>query len=162
MGAGWSMPIMVVCSCQWLQLTLEQHGFELHGSTYMQGFFNSKYCSTIWTTVGWIWACGTTDMEELQLLRNAYMEGQLCRGWALLTPIPPRCSRVNCIQGMGLWWNLATEAFFFFFGCVGSSLLRVGFSLVALWCMGFSLQWLLLLWSRGCRRAGFSSCGTWA
>ena len=29
-------------------------------------------------------------------------------------------------------------------------------------CAGFSLQWLLLLWSTGSRCAGFSSCGTWA
>ena len=29
-------------------------------------------------------------------------------------------------------------------------------------CMGFSLRWLLLLWSTGFRRAGFSSCGSWA
>ena len=27
---------------------------------------------------------------------------------------------------------------------------------------GFSLQWLLLLRNTGSRRAGFSSCGTWA
>ena len=27
---------------------------------------------------------------------------------------------------------------------------------------GFSLQWLLLLWSTGSRHVGFSSCGTWA
>ena len=27
-------------------------------------------------------------------------------------------------------------------------------------CEGFSLQWLLLLWSTGSRHAGFSSCGT--
>ena len=46
----------------------------------------------------------------------------------------------------------------FIFGCVGSSLLRAGFSLVAvsrgyssLWCTGFSLQWLLLLRSMGSR-----------
>ena len=52
----------------------------------------------------------------------------------------------------------------FIFGCVGSSLPRVGFSLVAasgghslLWCAGFSLRWLLLLRSTGSRRAGFSS-----
>ena len=32
----------------------------------------------------------------------------------------------------------------------------------SLQCMGFSLQWLLLLWSTGSRHAGFSSCGTWA
>ena len=28
--------------------------------------------------------------------------------------------------------------------------------------LGFSLQWLLLLWSTGSRHVGFSSCGTWA
>ena len=32
----------------------------------------------------------------------------------------------------------------------------------SLQCMGFSLQWLLLLWSMGSRHAGFSSCGTGA
>ena len=35
-----------------------------------------------------------------------------------------------------------------------------GFS--SLWCVGFSLQWLLLLQNMGSRRSGFSSCGTWA
>ena len=42
-----------------------------------------------------------------------------------------------------------------------------GFSLVAasgryssLWCAGFSLQWLLLLWSMGSRHVSFSSFGT--
>ena len=59
--------------------------------------------------------------------------------------------------------------YLFIFGCVGSSLLREGFSLVAasggyssLQCMGFSLRWLLLLQGTGPRRMGFSSCGTWA
>ena len=33
-----------------------------------------------------------------------------------------------------------------------------GYSL--LWCMDFSLRWLLLLWSRGSSRTGFSSCGS--
>ena len=35
-----------------------------------------------------------------------------------------------------------------------------GYSLLR--CAGFSLRWLLLLWSTGSRCAGFSSCGTWA
>ena len=59
--------------------------------------------------------------------------------------------------------------YLFIFGCVGSSLLHAGFSLVvasrgysSLRCVGFSLRWLLLLPSTGSRRAGFSSCGTWA
>ena len=59
--------------------------------------------------------------------------------------------------------------FFFFFGCVGSSLLRAGFSLVvvrggysSLRCAGFSLRWLFPLWSTGSRLTGFSRCGSWA
>ena len=32
----------------------------------------------------------------------------------------------------------------------------------SLWCVGFSLRWLLLLRSTGSRHAGFSSCGTQA
>ena len=34
-----------------------------------------------------------------------------------------------------------------------------GYSL--LWCMGFLLWWLPLLWSMGSRHVVFSSCGTW-
>ena len=62
-----------------------------------------------------------------------------------------------------------THIYLFIFGCVGSPLLRAGFSLVAvsggyssLRCTGFSLRWLLLLQSTGSRLAGFSSCGMWA
>ena len=29
-------------------------------------------------------------------------------------------------------------------------------------CTGFSLWWLLMLWSTGCRHVGFSSCSTGA
>ena len=56
---------------------------------------------------------------------------------------------------------------YFIFGCIGSSLLHVGFSLVAasrgyssLQCTGFSFWWLLLFRSTGSRHVGFSSCGT--
>ena len=56
--------------------------------------------------------------------------------------------------------------YLFIYGCVGSLLLHAGFSLVAasggyssLWCAGFSLRWLLLLWSTGWRHVGFGSCG---
>ena len=61
--------------------------------------------------------------------------------------------------------NINIIFYFFFnlfiFGCVGSSLLRAGFSLVAvskgyssLRCAGFSLRWLLLLQSIGSRHTG--------
>ena len=56
---------------------------------------------------------------------------------------------------------------YFIFGCVGSSLLHMGFSLVvesrghsSLQFTGFSLWWLLLLRSTGSRHAGFSTCGS--
>ena len=40
----------------------------------------------------------------------------------------------------------------------GLSLVVVSGSYSSLQCTGFSLQWLLLLWSTGSRYAGFSSC----
>ena len=46
--------------------------------------------------------------------------------------------------------------------CVGFSLVVASRGYSSLWCTGFSLRWLLLLWSTGSRCSGFSSCGTWA
>ena len=42
----------------------------------------------------------------------------------------------------------------------GLSLVAASGGYSALRCVGFSLRWLLLLWSTGSRRMGFSSCGT--
>ena len=58
--------IMTGCMLTWkpLLLTLEQRGFELHGSTYMQMFGESKLCSATRSEVGWICGCrGTVDLE---------------------------------------------------------------------------------------------------
>ena len=59
--------------------------------------------------------------------------------------------------------------YLFIFGCVGSSLLRLGLSQVAasggrslLRCGVFSLRWLLLLQSTGSQCTGFRSCGSLA
>ena len=67
---------------------------------------------------------------------------------------------------MHFFFFLINFFYLFIFGCVGSSLLCAGFSLVAasggyslLRCAGFSLRWLLLLRSTGSTRADFSSCG---
>ena len=58
------------------------------------------------------------------------------------------------------------KAFFFFFWLRWVFVAARGLSLVAesrgyssLRCAGFSLWWLLLFWSTGSRRVGFSSCG---
>ena len=64
--------------------------------------------------------------------------------------------------------NLFIYLFTYFWLCWVFAAVR-GLSLVvasgdysSLLCAGFSLRWLLLLWRMGSRRAGFSSCGTWA
>ena len=46
-----------------------------------------------------------------------------------------------------------------FIAAHGLSLVAASGGYSSLWCTGFSLRWLLLLWSTGSRRAGFSSCG---
>ena len=58
---------------------------------------------------------------------------------------------------------------FIYFWLCWVSIAARGLSLVAasgghssLQCVGFSLRWLLLLWSMGSRRVGLSSCGLWA
>lgn len=77
-----------------IQLTLEQHGFELRGYTYRQLFF-SKYS----IEVGWLLRCRTWDMEgwlwDLRVHRFGYpwwvLEPVLCdtTGW-LYSPKPRR------------------------------------------------------------------------
>ena len=66
---------------------------------------------------------------------------------------------------LSFFFKINLFIYVFIFGCIGSSLLRAGFSQVAasrvyslLWCIGFLLQWLLLLQIMGPRHAGFSSC----
>ena len=49
-----------------------------------------------------------------------------------------------------------------FVAACGLSLVVAGRVYALVWCAGFSLQWLLFLWSMGSRHVGFSSFGTWA
>ena len=71
----------------------------------------------------------------------------------------PLCKCVGHISGGGIAGSMACVCMYLFiyFGCIGSSLLCMGFSLVVasrgllLRCAGFSLWWLLLLQSAGSR-----------
>ena len=51
---------------------------------------------------------------------------------------------------------------YLFLAARGLSLVAVSQGYSSLRCAGFSLWWLLLLWSTGSRRPGFSGCGVWA
>ena len=91
----------------------------------------------------------------------------------LLVPSPtPLRNRI----GLSFWTYLLPSFFFFFFFLINLfiyfwlcwvfvavhklSLVVVSGGYSSLRCTGFSLSWLLLLWSMGSRRAGFSSCGS--
>ena len=49
-----------------------------------------------------------------------------------------------------------------FVAACGLSIVAASGGYSSLRCAGFSLRWLLLLWSTGSRRMDFGSCGTWA
>ena len=87
-------------------------------------------------------------------------------GKVLVLVLPDKILDTHLNWNFRLQWILFLKNKFIY-GCVGSLLLRAGFSLVAasggyssLRCAGFSLRWLLLLRSTGSRRMGFSSWGT--
>ena len=72
----------------------------------------------------------------------------------------------NGPQGGGDSFFFFINLFFYFWLCWvfvaahGLSLVAASGGYSSLWCMGFSLWWLLLLWGMGYRHAGSSSCGT--
>lgn len=78
-----------VCLLKWVQLTFEQHRFELSGSTYTRIFFSSKYCCTIH---GWL---------NLRI-QNSGFGGptvnctRICKCEEGGYPWSLSCSRVNC------------------------------------------------------------------
>ena len=112
-----------------------------------------------WTLLkAWVWGSVSLPLSVLSL--NHPM-------WSLkaryVLPPGPVSDRLLCFNFSFLIFLILI----LIFGCVGSSLLRTGFSLAAaswgyssLWHTGFSLRWLLLLQSMGCTCAGFSSCGS--
>ena len=67
-----------------------------------------------------------------------------------------RSSQVNACKLFFIFFFLATLGL----GCTRLSLVVAHGGYSSLECVGFSLQWLLLLRSRGSRRLGFSSCPT--
>ena len=147
-----------------------------------------------WTSLLWHYCqkC-ITWTKSRGIIRQTQTEGQStkqtayalrkCQCHERLEKAEDNCSRLCMILGpekeialkdiietIGeIWTRISFFLNLFIFGCVGSSLLCAGFSLVVasggyslLRCAGFSLRWLLLLWSTGSRHTGFSSCGAWA
>ena len=87
-----------VCLSVWiftckLQLTLEQHGFELWRSSYLQIFFNKHKPHTAWSVAGWIYG---------------YVHAELCRSClTLCDPMdysPPGFSVHGILQVRILKW----------------------------------------------------------
>ena len=71
----------------------------------------------------------------------------------------------ECSNFMLLIFIIIITIFYFwlclvFVAAWGLSLVAASRGYSSLRCTGFSLRWLLLLWSTGSRCAGFSSCGS--
>ena len=71
--------------------------------------------------------------------------------------IPPM-PKARCACGYYYFFKFIFGLSWAFVAVRGLSLVAASGGYSLLWCAGFSLQWLLLLWSTGFRLAGFSSC----
>lgn len=75
-----------------MQLSFEQHGFELHGFTWT--FSINIYYSIIRSEVGWLQGCGTTDMKaHSKVIVSFWTAWRGC----VCASNPLHCSEVNCI-----------------------------------------------------------------
>ena len=72
----------------------------------------------------------------------------------------------SIVWNQGVWFLQLCSSFsfsfflFIFLAARWLSLVTANGGYSSLWCVGFSLQWFLLLQSTGSRRKGFSSCDT--
>ena len=90
--------------------------------------------------------------------------------WFFLWDVSYEQHVLGCSYGKDAIFFLINLFYLFFFFWLrwvfaavrGLSLVDASGVYSSLWCAGFSLRWLLLLWSTGSRGTGFSSCGTWA
>ena len=121
--------------------------------------------------------CSSSVKNVLVILIRIALTLQIALGsmvilTVLILPIHEHCISFHLFVSsffFKIHLSIYLSIYLFIFGCVGSSLLCMGFLLVAaskgyssLRCVGFSLQWPLLLWSMGSRCTGFSNCGTQA
>ena len=100
--------------------------------------------------------CGCFLLAIYFTLGSVYLSMPLSY-FILAYPSPSPCPQVHSLVGLRLYSCLAPR---FFIAAHRLSLVAVNRGYSSLWCTGFSLRWLLLLWSTGSRRTGFSSCGS--
>ena len=89
-------------------------------------------------------------------------------GWSCMRPVTwlwTTCSNVVVVFLIMFFLTIYLSIYYFWLHWVfvavrGLSLVASSWGYSSLRCVGFSLWWLLLLWSTGSRHAGFSSCGS--
>ena len=84
--------------------------------------------------------------------------------WGIKVPPNPKIPAKACTSFFFLKYKFIYLFTYFwlrwvFVAAWGLSLVAESGGYSSLQCAGFSLWWLLLLWSMSSRRAGFSSCG---
>ena len=90
----------------------------------------------------------------------------LASSWQICACLQRPVFLINSIINLTFFKKLILFIYFWlswvFVAARGLSLVVASRGYSSLWCAGFSLRWLLLLWSTGSRYMGFSSCSTWA
>ena len=157
---------------------IKQHNLS-QGTMYLQ-VSPQDFCEKMWINYTYFWNYECDALSAYVALCNKF---DICIPWRT----PDYCckqytsnnifqhsnnSPVFCIHFF--LFLFITKSFFLihlfiYFWLCWDFVAACGLSLVATsggyssWqCVGFSLKWLLLLWSTGSRHVGFSSCGTWA
>ena len=106
--------------------------------------------------------CHLTRREGLEGSREGFREDFLIYLFQIWPQFHPFIQLLNDILFLSLKINLVLFIYFWlcwvFVAARGLSLVATSGVCSVLRCVGFSLQWLLLLWSTGSRHVGFSSC----
>lgn len=94
-----------------IQLTLEQHGFELHGSTSVWIFSNSKDDSATWSAVSWIAGCrGAANMKGWLWVTGEFSPARRVSTLTLASfKGQPYFLAAFPIEGPGIFFHLSTK-----------------------------------------------------
>ena len=102
----------------------------------------------------------TGAMRRLSAASSAsFQEGKQTSGFACVCEIKIFFSWDSHFLNKYIYLFIYLWLRWVFVAACGLSLVAVSKGYSSLRCAGFSMRWLLLLWTMGSRRAGFSSCG---
>ena len=136
--------------------------YPYNGTLNFKNIFKDIYLALLLLLYYFIFGCVGSSLLHAVTIVSVYVK--IRRGRRSSISARDNLSFANFLKAMGSFFLI----FFLFLASLGVCCCPRAFSSCgeqghsSLQCTGFLLQWLLLLWSTGSRRAGFSSCGMWA